>query len=105
MRKGSANCARGTARLIADTLVTAKSVGAHPKGGARVLLRADTAFDTADVAATARRARARFSLGARMTATIKKAIAAIPNNERTAIHYPERPPKRSPDQTSGSGLR
>lgn len=88
LRKGSANSARGAARLIADTLVTAKTVGADPRRGTVVLLRADTAFFTADVVATARRAGARFSIGARMTATVKKAIATIPAEGWTAIHYP-----------------
>jgi hypothetical protein len=88
LRKGSANSARGAARLIADALVTAKSVGADPKRGTTVLLRADTAFYTADVVAAARRGGARFSIGARMTATVKKAIASIPADGWTAIHYP-----------------
>ena len=44
LRKGSANSARGAARLITDTLVTARRLGADPRRGARVLLRADTAF-------------------------------------------------------------
>jgi hypothetical protein len=88
LRKGSANSARGAARLIADTLVTAKAVGADPRRGTRVLLRADTAFFTADVVAAARRAGAQFSIGARMTATVKKAIAGLPADAWTAIHYP-----------------
>jgi len=88
LRKGSANSARGAARLIADTLVTARTVGADPRRGTRVLLRADTAFFTADVVAAARRARAQFSIGARMTATVKKAIASIPAESWTTIHYP-----------------
>ena len=88
LRRGSANSARGAARLIADTLVVAKNIGADPRRGTRVLLRADTAFFTADVVAAARRARARFSIGARMTSTVKKAIAGIPADAWTAIHYP-----------------
>jgi hypothetical protein len=88
LREGSANSARRAARLIADTLVTAKRVGADPRRGTRVLLRADTAFFTADVVAAARRGRAQFSIGARITATVKKAIAAIPADAWTSIHYP-----------------
>lgn len=56
LRKGSANSARGAARLIADTLATARTIGADPKKGALVMLRADTAFYAADVVAAARRA-------------------------------------------------
>ncbi|MDP9393566.1 MAG: hypothetical protein M3Q27_04565 [Actinomycetota bacterium] len=56
LRKGSVNSARGAARLIADALVTAHSVGAGgPDGRGLVLLRADSAFFTYDVIAAARR--------------------------------------------------
>jgi hypothetical protein len=89
LRKGPANSARGAARLITDTLVTARNLGADPRCGARVLLRADTAFFTADVVAAARRARALFSIGARMSATVKRAIAGIGQDDWTAIHYPD----------------
>lgn len=89
LRKGSANSARGAARLITDTLVVAKNVGADPRRGARVLLRTDTAYFTAEVVAAARRAAAQFSIGARMTATVKAAIAAVDADAWAPIHYPE----------------
>jgi DDE family transposase len=88
LRKGSANSARGAARLVADALATAQTLGADPKRGALVMLRADSAFYTADVVAAARRAGARFSITARMTPTVKAAIATIADQAWTAIHYP-----------------
>lgn len=88
LRKGPANSVRGAARLVADTLVTAKNVGADPRKGALVILRADSAFFAADIVAAARRAKARFSITARMTATVKTAIAGIDETAWTAIHYP-----------------
>src|SRR5512143_1686715 len=42
LRKGPANSVRGAARLVSDTLVTARSVGADPCKGALVMLRADS---------------------------------------------------------------
>ena len=88
LRKGSANSARGAARLVADALVTAKAAGADPRTGSLVIVRADSAYYGADVVAAARRHKARFSVTARMTPTVKTAIAAIPEDAWTAIHYP-----------------
>ena len=88
LRKGPANSVRGAARLVADTLATARTVGADPRKGAVVMLRADSAFFAADIVAAARRADARFSITARMTATVKAAITAIDPDAWTAIHYP-----------------
>jgi hypothetical protein len=53
-----------------------------------VVLRADSAYYGADVIAAARRRKARFSVTARMTPTVSKAIAAIPEDAWTPIHYP-----------------
>ena len=61
LRKGSANSARGAARLVADALVTTRSCGVT----GMVVLRADSAFYGRDVIAAARRAGARFSITAR----------------------------------------
>jgi hypothetical protein len=51
LRKGSANSARGAARLVADSLKTIKTCGV----GGTVILRADSAYYGADVIAAARR--------------------------------------------------
>jgi DDE family transposase len=88
LRRGSTNSARGAARLVTDTLTTAKAAGADPKAGSLVIARMDSAFYTHDVIAAVRRAGARFSVTARMGPTVRAAIAGIPDQAWTPIHYP-----------------
>jgi len=88
MGKGSANSARGAARLVTDALATAKAAGADPAAGALVTVRTDSAFYGYEVIAAARRAGARFSVTARMTKTVTAAIGAIGEHGWTAIRYP-----------------
>lgn len=84
LRKGSANSARGAARLVADALVTTKKCGV----GGTVVLRADSAFYGGDVIATAGRAGAKFSITARKDKAITAAISTIPDESWTTIQYP-----------------
>src|SRR3954452_559233 len=91
LRKGSTNSARGAARLVTDTLTTAKAAGADPGAGSLVIARMDSAFYGHDVIAAVRRAGAKFSVTTRMTPTVRAAIASIAGIEETAwtaIHYP-----------------
>ena len=88
LRKGSTNSARGAARLVADTLKTAAASGADPKAGALVIARMDSAFHNHDVIAAVRRAGARFSVTARANPAVTRAIASIPDQAWTPIHYP-----------------
>ena len=85
LRKGSANSARGAARLVADALVTTRSCGV----AGTVVLRADSAFYGRDVIAAARRAGARFSITARKDRAVTAAISAIPDDAWTTIRYPK----------------
>jgi Transposase DDE domain group 1 len=85
LRKGSANSARGAARLVADAIKTSRSAGA----GELIVLRADSAYYGADVIAAARRHRARFSITARKDRAITAAIAGIGEDAWTTIHYPQ----------------
>ena len=84
LRKGSANSARGAARLVADAIKTTRSAGV----GGLVVLRADSAYYGADVIATARRHRTHFSITARKDRAVSAAIAGIADDAWTAIHYP-----------------
>ena len=84
LRKGSANSARGAARLIVDAIRTTRRCGV----GGLVVLRADSAYYNADVIAAARRHRAHFSITARKTRTVTAAIASISEEDWTTIHYP-----------------
>jgi hypothetical protein len=88
LRRGPTNSARGAARLVSDALKAAKAAGADPKAGAVVIARMDSAFYGHDVIAAVRRAGARFSVTARMTPTVRAAIAGIEEAAWTAIHYP-----------------
>ncbi len=85
LRKGSANSARGAARLVADSLKTTKSCGV----GGTVILRADSAYYGAEVIAAARRGGAHFSITARKDRAVTGAIAAIPDDSWTKIRYPK----------------
>jgi len=87
LRKGSSNSARGAARLVADTLKTAGSIGAGT-GAGLVVLRADSAYYTADVVAAAHRGGARVSITARMGPSVARAIGSIPDDAWIPIHYP-----------------
>jgi hypothetical protein len=84
LRKGSANSARGAARLVADALRTSRACGAS----GLLVVRADSAFYGRDVVAAIGRAKARFSITARQDVAVKRAIAAIGEDAWTAIHYP-----------------
>jgi hypothetical protein len=84
LRKGSANSARGAARLVADALRTTAGCGVT----GTVVLRADSAYYGRDVIAAARRQQARFSITARKDRAITAAIATIPDGGWTPIRYP-----------------
>ena len=84
LRKGSANSARGAARLIADALRSTASCGVT----GTVVLRADSAYYGRDVIAAATRQKARFSITARKYRAVTAAIAGIPDDGWTPIRYP-----------------
>jgi hypothetical protein len=84
LRKGSANSARGAARLVADAIKTSRAAGA----GELIVLRADSAYYGAEVIAAARRHDVRFSITARKDKAISAAIAGIGEDAWSTIHYP-----------------
>jgi hypothetical protein len=84
LRKGSANSARGAARLVADALKTSRACGAS----GLLVVRADSAFYGRDVIAAIRRAGARFSITARQDTAVRHAIASIEEAAWTTIRYP-----------------
>src|SRR6195952_4507340 len=85
LRKGSANSARGAARLVADSLKTIKTCGVS----GTVILRADSAYSGADVIAAARRGGAHFSVTARKDRAATAAISTIAADGWTKIRYPK----------------
>jgi len=84
LRKGSANSARGAARLVADALTTSRACGAT----GLLVVRADSAFYGRDVIAAIGRAGARFSITARQDPAVRRAIASITEDGWTTIRYP-----------------
>jgi hypothetical protein len=84
LRKGSANSARGAARLVADALKTSRACGAS----GLLVVRADSAFYGRDVIAAIARAKARFSITARQDVAVRRAIAAISEDAWMTIRYP-----------------
>src|SRR6266496_3784650 len=84
LRKGSANSARGAARLVADAIKTTRSCGVN----GQLVLRADSAYYGRDVIAAARRHKTCFSITARKDRAVIAAIASIPEHGWTPIHYP-----------------
>jgi Transposase DDE domain group 1 len=84
LRKGSTNSARGAAKLLTDALATIHRAGAV----GLVLVRADSAYYGHDIIAACRRAGARFSVTARLTPTVVKAITSIDEQAWTPIRYP-----------------
>ena len=84
LRKGSANSARGAARLVADAIKTARSAGVT----GLFVLRGDSAYYTHDVIAAARRHNVHFSVTARKDRAVTAAIASIPEHAWTTIRYP-----------------
>jgi hypothetical protein len=84
LRTGSANSARGAARLVADALKTSRAGGAS----GLLVIRADSAFYGRDVIAAIGRAKARFSITARQDVAVKRAIASISEDAWTTIRYP-----------------
>ena len=84
LRRGATNSARGAVKLLADALATARRSGA----AGTLLVRADSAFYTAEIVAAARRAGAAFSITARHTRSVRAAIAGIDEAAWVPIRYP-----------------
>ena len=85
LRKGSVKSPRGARRMIAEAMATARRAGVSGK----VTGRADSAFYQHDVIAALRRAKAHFSMTARMDAGVVAAISRIPERKWVGIKYSE----------------
>jgi Transposase DDE domain group 1 len=85
LRKGKAADVRGAARFLAEALTTVRAIAPS----ARIVVRADSKFYTADVVATAARYDAAVSLTTGANPSVNAAIAAMPETGWTPIHYPD----------------
>ena len=84
LRGGNAASARGAAGLAARAIATARACGCT----GTLIVRLDPAFYNAAVIGAVRRGGAFFSVTAPMNASIRTAIAAIGEENWTAIKYP-----------------
>jgi hypothetical protein len=85
LRGGNAPSARGADSLAAQAIGTARASGCT----GTIVVRMDSAYYAAAVIAAIRRNGARFSVTAPVSAAIRAAIAAIPEDAWTAIEYPQ----------------
>jgi len=86
LRKGSCGSPRGAKRLVTDALATVKKLRTGP-AGAKVLLRADSAFYGHGGVGAAVRAGAQVSVTVRLDPKVKAAIAAIGDDAWAPIQY------------------
>ncbi|MCH5644861.1 IS1380 family transposase [Gordonia sp. ABSL49_1] len=84
LRAGSAASGAGAARMIAETLTTARACGASGE----IVVRGDSAYGAAAVMRTCQRLDARFSLVLRKNTAINRAITEIDEHAWTPVHYP-----------------
>lgn len=84
MRRGKAADVRGAARFLAEALATVRAIAPT----ARIVVRADSKFYTAEVAATAARYGAAVSLTTGSNPSVNAAITQVPDTAWTPIHYP-----------------
>ncbi len=85
LRGGNAASARGAASMAAQAIGTARDCGC----AGTIIVRMDSAFCNAAVLGTVRRGGARFSVTVPVNSSIRTAIAAIGEDARTAIRYPQ----------------
>jgi hypothetical protein len=85
LRKGSTASAKGSGRLLAQAITSARAAGVT----GRVLARADSAYYGWAFVGTAIRHKAWFSVTARMTTAVTAAISAIAEDAWTPIKYPK----------------
>jgi len=84
LRKGNVISGHGAARIVTDAVRTARAAGATGP----VLVRADSGYYRQDLVAATIRAGAWFSVTARATRTVRRAIAGIDEQGWTPIRYP-----------------
>jgi hypothetical protein len=84
LRAGRAGSGKGAASMVSDAIRTARQAGATGE----VLVRGDSAYGNSAVALASRRAGAQFSLVLAKNSTVTKAIATIPEDAWTPVHYP-----------------
>jgi hypothetical protein len=85
LRAGRAASAKGAASLITEAITTAIAAGARP---GNLLIRGDSAYASGPVVAAVLNADAKFSFTITKNSAVNAAIAAIPDEQYTPVHYP-----------------
>jgi hypothetical protein len=84
LRAGRAGSGKGAASMVTDAVRTARAAGATGE----ILVRGDSAYGTAAVVNAGLKAGARFSVVLAKNPAVVAAIAAIPDDAWTPVHYP-----------------
>lgn len=87
LRRGSCGSPRGAGRLIADAIATTRRLSGTTNQ--KILMRADSAYYGHPSISAAINAGADVSVTARMTRTVKRAIATIADDAWETIQYPD----------------
>lgn len=85
LRAGRAGSARGAASMLTEAINTAIAAGADP---ANILVRGDSAYRSGKVVAAVVKADATFSFTIAHNPAVDAAIASIPDEQYTPVHYP-----------------
>jgi hypothetical protein len=85
LRAGRAGSAKGAASMLTEAVNTAKAAGAQAQN---ILVRGDSAYCAGKVIAAVVKAGAAFSFAIARNPAVDAAIAAIPDEGYTPVHYP-----------------
>ncbi|SDU08505.1 Transposase DDE domain group 1 [Jiangella alkaliphila] len=84
LRAGRAGSGKGAATMVAEAIRTARAAGA----AGEILVRGDSAYGNSVVVGACVRAGARFSVALTKNRAVSRAIATIPADAWTPVHYP-----------------
>jgi len=84
LRAGKAGSGKGAASMVTEAIGTARAAGATGE----LLVRGDSAYGNSAVVGACVRAGARFSLVLTKNPAVNRAIASIPEQDWTPVHYP-----------------
>jgi hypothetical protein len=85
LRAGRAGSAKGAASMVTEAINTATDAGAQTRS---ILVRGDSAYCGGKVIAAVVKAGARFSFAIASNPAVDAAIATIPDEAYTPVHYP-----------------
>ncbi|MBE1604790.1 IS1380 family transposase [Actinopolymorpha pittospori] len=84
LRAGRAASGKGAASMVAEAIATTRAAGA----AGEILMRGDSAYGNHAVVAACVKAGARFSVVLTKNPAVTAAIASIPDDAWTPVHYP-----------------